>query len=52
MIDKTTFDIVVKQLILKNFDMFSTRMLFLALYSCLRTSYQCKSIKRLYEVIL
>jgi len=36
---------------LKNLDMFTTRMLIIALYSCVRTSYQRKSINRLYDTI-
>lgn len=51
LIDKRTYDLIVKQFVLTHLETFNTRMLVIVLYACERTKYQRKSIQRLYQAI-
>ena len=46
MTDKSTFDLIVKGHILQNLDIFSTRMLVISLYSCIKVDYHDKGCRQ------
>lgn len=49
--DKDMFDVVVKGIMMEHLERFNTRMLIIAMYSCVKSRYKRKFNERLYEEI-